>query len=347
MIFGQLSTRASLRDLLTAISAHSTKYYHLGFGKGVSRSNLASANETRNWRIYQMMAAEMIAIARRSATLDPEFMPGLKGGVYAFDSTTIDLCLSVFWWASFRKAKGGVKLHTLYDVRTAIPCFVLLTEARTHDINGLDLLPCFEPGGYYIMDKGYIDYPRLYRIQVAGAFFVTRAKANARFRRRYSAKPDKAKGIICDQTVMLEGFYAAKDYPAALRRIRYFDRELGREFVFLTNSFELDALDIAALYKHRWAVETFFKWIKQHLQISSFWGTTINAVKTQVYIAVITYCLVALIRDKLKVGRSAYEILQILSVSLLDKTHLNQLLQPPNSQDDKLPNPNSLQINLF
>ena len=347
MLFGQLSGRDSLRDLITTISAHSSKYYHLGFGKGVSRSNLASANETRDWRIFQMMAEEMIAIARGAATPDPQFMAGVKGNIYAFDSTTIDLCLNVFWWAAFRRAKGGIKLHTLYDVRTAIPCFVALTEALTHDVNGLDILPPFERGGYYVMDKGYIDYRRLYAIACAGAFFVTRAKANARFRRRYSAKADKTRGVLCDQTVVLNGFYAAKDYPQALRRIKYYDSEQNRSFVFITNSFEVEAADIAALYKHRWAVETFFKWIKQHLRITSFWGTSINAVKTQVYIAVIAYCLVSISRSRLKIERSAYEMLQILSVSLFDKTPVQSLLRPANSQNDDDLTHNSLQISLF
>ena len=347
MIFGQLSGRDSLRDLITTASAHSSKYYHLGFGKGLSRSNLASANETRDWRIYQMMAEEMIAIARAGSRPDPSFMPAIKGNVYAFDSTTIDLCLNVFWWAAFRKAKGGIKLHTLYEVKTAIPCYVLLTDALTHDINGLDGLRYFEKEGFYIMDKGYLDYGRLYAINVAGAFFVTRPKVNARFRRRYSAKADKANGILCDQTVMLVGFYVGKDYPTALRRIKYYDSEQERVFVFITNNFELSALDIAALYKHRWSVELFFKWIKQHLRITSFWGTTMNAVKTQVYIAVITYCLISIVRNKLKTERSAYEMLQIISVSLLDKTHVNSLLQSAKSLNDNNTNPNSLQINLF
>ena len=347
MIFGQLSGRDSLRDLITTTSAHSSKYYHLGFGKGLSRSNLASANENRDWRIYQMMADEMIVIARAGSRPDPSFMPAVKGNVYAFDSTTIDLCLNVFWWAAFRKAKGGIKLHTLYEIKTAIPCFVLLSDALTHDVNGLDYLPGFEKEGFYIMDKGYLDYGRLYAMTQAGAFFVTRPKDNARFRRRYSSKADKAKGILCDQTVMLNGFSVRKDYPVTLRRIKYYDSELERHFVFITNNFELPAADIAALYKHRWSVELFFKWIKQHLRITSFWGTTMNAVKTQVYIAVITYCLISIVRNRLKIDRSAYKMLQIISVSLLDKTHINSLLQPTNSQNNTNSNSNSLQINLF
>jgi hypothetical protein len=346
MMFGQLSGRDSLRDLLVTIGAHPTKFYHLGFGKGVSRSNLASANELRDYRIYETMAYEMIALARGCVTADPDFLPAVKGNVYAFDSTTIDLCLSVFWWAAFRTAKGGIKIHTLFDVKTSIPCFLLITEALVHDVNALDALT-FEPAGYYIMDKGYIDYSRLYLIHRCKAFFVTRAKDNFSFKRRYSAKADKSKGILCDQTVMLTGFYARKDYPEPMRRIKYYDCDLDRSFVFITNNFSLDASEIALLYKYRWKVELFFKWIKQHLKIKSFWGTSMNAVKTQVYIAVITYTLVVTMRSKLKINRSPYEILQILSASLFDKTQLNQLLQSTNDQNDTAANSNSLQINLF
>jgi hypothetical protein len=346
MIFGQLSGRDSLRDLLVTISAHTTKYYHLGFGRSVSRSNLAAANEQRDYRIYEMMAYEMIAIARGCIVSDPDFIAAVKGNVYAFDSTTIDLCLNVFWWAAFRSAKGGIKVHTLYDVKTSIPCFLLITEANVHDVNVLDALS-FEAGGYYILDKGYIDYSRLYRIAQSRAFFVTRPKDNCSFQRRYSAKADKSKGILCDQTVVLTGFYAKKNYPEPLRRIKYYDAELGRTFVFITNNFALDASEIALLYKYRWKVELFFKWIKQHLRIKSFWGTSMNAVKTQVYIAVITYTLIAIMKSKLQIRRSAYEVLQILSVSVFDKTQLNKLLQPINSQNNPSQNSNSLQINLF
>ncbi|MEO6831315.1 MAG: IS4 family transposase [Chitinophagaceae bacterium] len=346
MMFGQLSGRDSLRDLLVTISAHSGKYYHLGFGKGVSRSNLAAANEQRDYRIYEELAYEMIAMARGCVVKDPDILPAVAGNVYAFDSTTIDLCLNVFWWATFRTAKGGIKVHTLYDIKTSIPCFLLITEALLHDVNALDELN-YEPGGYYIMDKGYIDYKRLYRIHCCQAFFVTRAKDNFRFARRYSSKVDKSKGILCDQTVMLSGFYAKKDYPQPMRRIKFFDAEQERSFVFITNNFSLAAEDIALLYKYRWKVELFFKWIKGHLKIKSFWGTSMNAVKTQVYIAVITYVLVAIIRSKLKINRSAYEMLQILSASLFDKTQLNQLLQSDNSQNLTNQDPNSLQISLF
>jgi hypothetical protein len=346
MMFGQLSGRESLRDLLTTIDAHSNKYYHLGFGKKVSRSNLANANEKRDYRIYEDFAYEIIALAKKHVMPDEGFTLPIEENVYAFDSSIIDLCLNVFWWATFRKAKGGIKLHTLYDVKTAIPTFIYISTATVHDVNAPDKLR-FEAGGYYVMDKGYVDFKRLYTIHLCKAFFVTRSKNNFRFKRMYSAKTDKAKGILCDQTIRIAGFYPEKKYPEKIRRIKFFDEEQNRVFVFITNNFSLEAADIAMLYKYRWKVELFFKWIKQHLQIKSFWGTSINAVKTQVYIAVITYTLVALIKSMLKINRSTYEILQILSVSLFDKTQLNQLLQSPFYQNVKEQNHIQLNLNLF
>ena len=334
MMFGQLSGRESLRDLLITIGAHSTKYYHLGLGKNVSRSNLASANEQRDYQIYEAFAYEMISIARCCAINETDFSLAIAGNVYAFDSTTIDLCLNVFWWASFRTAKGAVKIHTLFDVKTAIPTFIHITEGSVHDVNALDELT-YEADGFYIMDKAYVDFRRLFTIHQSKAFFVTRAKDNFKFKRIKSSKPDKPTGIICDQTIKLTGIKSLKSYPNNLRRIKYFDKEQQRTFVFITNNFIQDAADIAMLYKYRWKVELFFKWIKQHLKIKSFWGTSINAVKTQVYIAIITYTLVAIIKSKLKISRSTYEILQILSASLFDKTHLNDLLQSPVCQDVK------------
>ena len=328
MMFGQLSGRESLRDLLITVSAHSNKYYHLGFGKNVSRTNLAIANEQRNYCIYESFAFEMIAIARSCVTDEIDFTLLITGNVYAFDSTTIDLCLNVFWWAGFRKAKGAIKIHTLYDVKTSIPAFVYITEGNVHDVNALDELT-YEANGFYIMDKAYIDFKRLFTINLSKAFYVTRAKENINFKRISSVNPDKTKGIICDQTVKLKGVKSSAYYPLALRRIKYFDKEQRRTFVFLTNNFIQPASDIALLYKYRWKVELFFKWIKQHLKIKSFWGTSMNAVKTQVYIAIITYTLVAIIKSKLKINRSTYEMLQIISASLFDKTHLNDLLQSP------------------
>lgn len=328
MMFGQLSGRESLRDLLITISAHSNKYYHLGFGKNVSRTNLAIANEQRDCCIYESFAYKMIAIARGCVIDETDFTLLITGNVYAFDSTTIDLCLNVFWWASFRKAKGAIKIHTLYDVKTSIPAFVHITEGNVHDVNALDILT-YEAGGFYIMDKAYVDFKRLFTINLSLAYYVTRAKENFNFKRINSVKADKANGIICDQIIKLKGVKSSSFYPVVLRRIKYFDKEQQRTFVFLTNNFTQPAVDIAKLYKYRWKVELFFKWMKQHLKIKSFWGTSMNAVKTQVYIAIITYTLVAIIKSKLKINRSTYEILQIMSASLFDKTHLNELLKSP------------------
>ena len=346
MMFGQLSGRESLRDLLVTISAHSTKYYHLGFGKNVSRSNLATANELRDCQIYETFAYEMIAIARRRIVGDADFTLVVPGNVYAFDSTTIDLCLNVFWWASFRTTKGAIKIHTLFDVKTAIPAFIHITEGSTHDVNALDALT-YEAGGFYVMDKAYVDFKRLFVIDQSKAYYVTRAKDNFCFTRLSSVKPDKLKGIICDQTVKLKGQKSHKNYPKQIRRIKYFDSEQQKTFVFITNNFDHPATDIAMLYKYRWKVELFFKWIKQHLKVKSFWGTSFNAVKTQVYIAISTYTLVAIIKSELKLTRSTYEILQILSVSLFDKTHLNELLQSPIYQDVKEQKGQQLKMNLI
>jgi hypothetical protein len=334
MIFGQLTGRDSLRDLMVSIEPHKTKYYHLGFGKGTSRSNFANANEKRDCRIFEEYAFYLIDLARKSSIVDQDFQLNIDGNIYAFDSTTIDLCLSVFWWATFRKTKGGIKLHTLYDIKTSIPCFIHLSPASVHDMNALDLL-YYEPGGYYILDRGYIDYERLFRIHQSYAYFVIRAKDNLKFRRLYSNKVNKDNGVLLDQTGKLTGFYVSKDYPEKLRRIKFYDEETDNDLMFLSNNLDLMAEEIAQLYKYRWKVELFFKWIKQHLKIRSFWGTSLNAVKIQVYSAIIAYCLVALVRNKLKVDRSTYEILQILSISLLDKTPLNELLTNQNYKDVK------------
>jgi hypothetical protein len=346
MMFGQLAGRESLRDLLITLQAHTTKYYHLGLGRNVSRSNLAEANEQRDYRIYESFAYELIAIARKQLIAETDFKLLIKENVYAFDSTTIDLCLDVFWWASFRTTKGAIKLHTLYDIKTSIPAFVHITEGSVHDLNTLDVL-LYEPGGFYILDRGYIDYKRLYNIHQQKAFFVTRAKDNFRFIRMYSAKADKSKNIRCDQTIKLYGFYSCKDFPEKLRRIKYYDVEQKRALIFLTNNFTLPAEEIALLYKYRWKVELFFKWIKQHLKIKSFWGTSMNAVKTQVYIAIITYTLIAIIKNQLQTKLTTNEILQILSASLFDKTHLNQLFQSLVNQNIKEQNCNQLKMTLI
>jgi len=342
MIFGQLTARDSLRDLMLSIEAHNAKYYHLGFGTTVTRRNLGKANRNRDSKIIEEFAYILIEQARHSCYKD-DFEIRVDGNVYAFDSSTIDLCLSVFWWAEFRKKKGGIKVHTLYDVKTSIPCFILITSASVHDVNVLDNLQ-YEVGSFYILDRAYIDYLRLHNIHLQKAFFVTRAKSNFKFKRIYSNVVDKSTGVLCDQIGKLEIVKSKKDYPNKLRRIKYHDKELDRDFVFITNNMDLKAIEIALLYKNRWKVELFFKWIKQHLKVKSFWGTNMNAVKTQVYCAVITYCLVAIIGNKLKVDRPIYEILQILSISLLDKTPLNEILTKYDYKNNKEPKCNQLEI---
>lgn len=324
MVFGQLTSRESMRDLMLSCEAHQSKNYHLGFGATVSRRNFGIANEKRSYKIFEEFAYVLIEQARKSCYKN-DFEVNVDGNVYALDSTTIDLCLSVFWWAEFRKFKAGIKLHTLFDVKTSIPSFLHISKASIHDVNILDIIQ-YEQGSFYIVDKAYIDFRRLYKLHQKSAFFVTRAKDNMRFKRMYTRPVDKTNGVRYDQIGKLEGFYTQKDYPEKLRRIKYYDSESKNDFIFLTINIDLEAAEIAMLYKKRWEVELFFKWMKQHLKIKSFWGRTQNAVKIQIYCAVITYCLVAIVGNKLKVDRSIYEILQILSISLLDKTPINELL---------------------
>lgn len=324
MVFGQLTSRDSMRDLMLSLEAHKPKYYHLGFGSTISRRNFGTANEKRSYKIFEEFAYVLIEEARRSC-YKTDFEIKVDGNVYALDSTTIDLCLSVFWWAEFRKAKGGIKLHTLFDVKTSIPSFLYISKASVHDVNVLDIIQ-YEAGSFYVVDKAYIDFRRLFKLHSQGAFFVTRAKNNMRFKRMYSNPVDKTNGVQNDQIGKLEGYYSKKDYPGKLRRIKYYDKESKKTLIFLTNNSDLEANEIALLYKKRWEVELFFKWMKQHLKIKSFWGTTMNAVKIQIYCAIIAYCLVAIIGNKLKVGRPIYEILQIMSISLLDKTPIREIL---------------------
>jgi Domain of unknown function (DUF4372)/Transposase DDE domain len=324
MVFGQLTSRDSMRDLMLSLEAHQSKYYHLGLGSTITRRNLGKANEKRSYKIFEEFAYVLIEEARKSCYKN-DFEISVDGNIYALDSTTIDLCLSIFWWAEFRKHKGGIKLHTLYDVKTSIPSFLHITTASVHDVNILDLIP-YETGSFYIVDKGYIDFKRLYKLHLKGSFFVTRAKDNMRFKRMYSSAVDKTTGVLYDQIGRLETYYSRKDYPEKLRRIKYYDQNRDRTFIFITNNVDLKAEEIAMLYKKRWEVELFFKWMKQHLRIKSFWGTTMNAVKVQIYCAIIAYCLVAIVGNKLKVDRSIYEILQILSISLLDKTPVREIL---------------------
>ena len=343
MLFGQLTHRESLRDLIVVLNAHSKKTYHLGLGRSVTRSNLSKANERRNYRIFEEFAYHLIAIAQKKS-LRKDFE--IKGKVYAFDSSTIDLCLSVFWWATFRKKKAGIKLHTLYDITTQIPAFVHITEATVNDVNAMDVIP-YETEAYYVFDRGYVDYTRLYRITLLQAWFVIRAKSNLKFNRMYSRKVDKTTGVLCDQIGKLSGIKTSKQYPAKIRRIKFHDSETGRTFVFLTNNMELTALQIALLYKNRWQVELFFKWIKQHLKIKSFWGTTENAVRIQIYSAIITYCIVSIVGAELKLNRSTYEILQIVGISLLDKTPINELFAKVDCKTVEEPDHNELPFNWF
>lgn len=343
MLFGQLTNRDSLRDLIIAINAHSSKSYHLGFGKTVTLSNLAKANLRRNCKIFEEFAYHLIAIARKVGAND-DFK--IKGQVYAFDSTTIDLCLSVFWWAKFRRNKGGIKLHTLLDINTQVPAFVHITPASVHDVNAMDVL-YYEPGAYYIFDRGYVDYTRLYKITQHSAYFVIRAKKNLQFNRMYSRKHNKSAGVKSDQIGKLSGFYASKEYPDKLRRVKFYDQETDRAFVFLTNNFELSAQQVAFLYKNRWQIELFFKWIKQHLKVKAFWGTSENAVRIQVYSAIIAYCLVSIVAANLKIERSTYEILQVLGISLMDKTPVSELFTNVNYKDVKELFDNQLSLSLF
>ena len=343
MIFGQLSYRESLRDLIIVIEAHQSKVYHLGFGKNVSRSNLSKANENRNFKIFEEFASHLISLAQSKIN---DKKNEIKGNIYAFDSSTIDLCLSVFCWAHFRKTKAGIKLHTLFDVNTQIPVFIHITEANIHDVNAMDVID-YEPLAYYIFDRAYVDYERLFRITLAKAFFVVRAKSNVKFKRMYSNKIEKSTGVKYDQTGKIEGFYSSKNYPEKIRKVKFYDTEKDRILIFLTNNFELKAHEIALLYKQRWQVELFFKWIKQHLKVKTFWGVTENAVRIQINIAIITYCLVSIVSKELKINRSIYEILQILSASLLDKTPLNELLNKCDYENKESINPNQLILSLF
>jgi hypothetical protein len=342
MAFAQLTYRESLRDITTCLRAQSAKLYHLGIRGTVARSTLADANEARDWRIYAEFAQHLIRIARR-LYIDEPFGVDLKETVYALDSTTIDLCMTLFPWAPFRSTKAAIKLHTLIDLRGNIPSFIHISDGKLHDVNVLDiLLP--EPGAFYVMDRGYLDFERLHRLHLAGAFFVTRAKSNLKAKRRYSRVVERSTGLICDQTITLTVFYSKTGYPEALRRIRFKTQE-GKTLVFLTNNFALPALTITELYRCRWQVELFFKWIKQHLRIKSFFGTSENAVKTQVWIAVSVYVLVAIVRKRLGLDASLYETLQILSLTMFETTPLHQLLKldSPSAVSPNTPN----QLNLF
>ena len=322
MAFAQLTYRESLRDIEACLLANQAKLYAMGFRSPIRRSTLADANEGRDWRIWADLAALFIKRARKLYCND-SFGVDLDNTVYALDATTIDLCLSLFPWAPFRTTKAAVKLHTLLDLRGNIPAFIHISDGKVHEVNVLDMLT-IEAGAFYIMDRGYLDFSRLFRLHQAGAFFVTRAKRNMNAHRLYSAPTDREAGVICDQRISLDGYYIGQDYPELLRRIRFKAPDTGKNLVFLTNNTTLPALTIAALYKSRWQVELFFKWIKQHLRIKKFIGISENAVKTQIWCAVATYVLIAIIKKELQIDASLYEILQILSVSLFEKTQLSQ-----------------------
>ena len=314
----------------------------MGFRGGISRNTLANANKIRDWRIYADFAQSLIQTARK-LYIDEEIGVDLNNTVYALDATTIDLCLSVFPWAHFRSTKAAVKLHTLLDLRGSIPTFIHISDGKMHDVNALDLLMP-EPGAFYVMDRGYMDFSRLYELNLGSAFFVTRAKSHLRFQRVYSNSIDKSLGLKCDQTVKLTGFYAAKDYPEKIRRIKYHDQTTDKTFVFLTNNFSLPAETIAQLYQCRWQVELFFKWIKQHLRIKSFFGTSENAVKTQIWIAVAVYVQVAILKKRLNLDLSLYTILQILSVTIFENIPLNQLFSGDDVQKHEPYSPNQLML---
>ena len=330
MAFSQLAWRESLRDIEVCLEANQVKLFHMGIAAPPARSTLADALNLRDWRIYHALALRMIAHAKALYAQDASVLD-LDASVYALDSTTIDLCLSLFDWAPFRSTKAAIKLHTLLDLRGAIPAFIHISDGKLHDVNVLDIL-LVEAGSFYIMDRGYLDFVRLYAMHQAGAFFVTRAKEGMDARRVYSHPVDRASGIICDQRIMLNGYYSARNYPEHLRRIRFKDPETGRTLVFLTNNTALPPLTIATLYKNRWCVELFFKWIKQHLRVKRFLATSENAVRSQIWCAVATYVLIAIVKKELNLDASLYTCLQILSVSIFEKTEISCALQPYQSR---------------
>jgi hypothetical protein len=341
MAFGQLTHRESLSDTIMCLKANADKSYHLGIGDVVAKSTLSTANENRSYLIYYELAMLLIEQAKHLYLGTSDLEVELENNVFAIDATTIDLCLSTFYWATFRSTKGGIKLHTQLDLKTSIPEFIYFSTASVHDVNALDFIS-FEANSFYIMDRGYVDYKRLYRIHCCEAFFITRAKDNMNCRRVKSYPSDKSNGVLYDQSVLLNNYYASIDYPNKIRRIKYYDWENDKTFIFLTNNFDLKATEVAQLYKHRWKIELFFKWIKQHLKIKSFWGQSENAVKTQVWIAVSVYVLVAIAKKKFMLEQSLYEILQILSISIFERMPINQLFQQTQKQYFKELNHNQL-----
>ena len=325
LCFGQLTYRESVRSIVLCLNVHPQKLYHLGFSGPVVRTTFLLANERRDWRIYEAFAKTLLVRAQALYAGDDEVLEGLTGKFYALDSTTIDLCLSVFPWAHFRETKAAVKAHVLLDLRGNLPTFIHITDGTVHDVNVLDIL-AIEPSAFYVVDRGYVDYRRLYEIEKKHAFFITRAKSNMRWQRLYSRSVDRSTGLRCDQTIRLTGVKTKDHYPELLRRVKFYDSETGNTYVFLTNNFTITALQIAMLYKLRWQIELFFKWIKGHLKIKVFWGESENAVRTQIWVAVCTYLAVAIVRKKLRIDRSMYEILQILSTNTFEKIGLQELL---------------------
>jgi hypothetical protein len=343
MAFAQLTYRESLRDIEVCLRAQHNKLYHMGIRGGIARNTLANANKTRDWRIYADLAQSLITTAR-DLYVNEDLGLDLDNTVYALDASTIDLCLSVFPWATFRQTKAAIKLHTLLDLRGNIPTFIHITDGKVHDVNVLDIL-IPEPGAFYIMDRGYVDFKRLYTMHSTGAFFLIRAKSNTLYKRRYSHKADTSTGVICDQTIVLTGLKTSVDYPQTLRRVKYHDAATGKIFNFLTNNFTISAQTVADLYKQRWQVELFFKWIKQHLRIKSFYGTSENAVKSQIWIAVSVYVLIAIIKKRLGIKENLYTILQVLSITVFEKTPLVQAVTGSAYKNEKTPD--VIQLKLF
>lgn len=334
MAFGQLTHRQSMSDALLCLKLNSDKLYHLGIGKVINKSTLSRANESRDWRIYQDYALKLIDQAKKMYEGDNQLEVNLKGRVFALDSTTVDLCLEVFLWAPFRSTKAAVKIHTLLDLKTSIPEFIFISAGNLHDVKSLDLIPV-QKGSYYIMDKAYVDFERLYTIHQEKAYFVVRAKENLQFKRIKSRAPNEKTGILCDQDILLTGINSRKRYPKHLRRIKFYDAEFERTFVFLTNNFKIKAQTVTQLYKHRWGIELFFKWIKQNLKVQSFWGFSENAVKTQIWIAISVYLLVLIARKKLKLTNSPYEIIQYISLAPFEKRSLHHVFLNIENQDVK------------
>jgi Domain of unknown function (DUF4372)/Transposase DDE domain len=343
MVFGQLTHRESLSDTILCLKVNANKLYHIGIGEAIVKSTLSTANENRDWRIFADFAWILIKEAKLLYLNDNNLDLEIDNPVFAIDATVIDMCLSIFNWANFRSTKAGIKLHVQLDLKTAIPEFIEVTPAAIHEVNILDTIN-FKIDSFYIVDKGYTDFKRLYRIQIARAFFVIRAKDNLHFKCTKSLPKDKNAGVLADQIIQLQGHYAFKDYPGKIRRIKFYDPEYNRTLVFLTNNMDFKATDIAQLYKHRWKIELFFKWIKQNLKIKSFWGTSENAVKVQIWIAISVYVLVVIAKKRFKLQQSLYEILQVLSISVFDKTPIDEIFSNPIQQNFKELNPNQLNI---